>query len=148
MKAFIPAVTLASLGYAFVVLPELNEASTIENRADDTCSNITCVPSSGAAHIIVSRASTEAAGTGILGVVADAIIDACPGSDVAANPYPALLSPYVDSEAQGLGNLTEVSFNLLLLLRYRTIFGFEHLAPGRCSRPDGALREEGSSTIM
>lgn len=50
------------------------------------CGNVTCVPSSGGAHIIVSRASTEAPGTGVLGYVADAIVSACPSSDVAANP--------------------------------------------------------------
>lgn len=107
MKAAQSILAFAALGHAYVVLP----------RADDhLCSNITCVPSTGAAHIIVSRASTEAPGTGILGLVADAIIEACPGSDVAANPYPALLEPYLQSESEGVGNLTQVGSPLLQVL--------------------------------
>lgn len=50
------------------------------------CSSVACVPSTGAAHIIVNRASTEAQGPGILLSVAEAIIDTCPGSDYDFNP--------------------------------------------------------------
>lgn len=106
MKLSTSILSLATLSHA-LVLP----------RAD--CSNITCVASSssstasasagaGAAHIIVTRASTEAEGPGILAAVADAVISACPGSDLAYNPYPALLDPYLASEAEGVGNLTEL----------------------------------------
>ncbi|ROW00459.1 hypothetical protein VPNG_07926 [Cytospora leucostoma] len=70
------------------------------------CSNTTCPPATGAAHIIVSRASAEKPGTGRLGPVADAVVSACPGSDVVANPYPALLDGYVGSETAGIDNLT------------------------------------------
>lgn len=83
-----------------------NPHNSLTPRAD--CSNITCTPSTGAAHIVVSRASTEAPGTGVLGSVADAIVAARPGSDIATNPYPALLDPYLESETAGVGNLTEI----------------------------------------
>ncbi|KAK7735530.1 hypothetical protein SLS53_007443 [Cytospora paraplurivora] len=66
-----------------------------------------------AAHIIVSRASTESPGTGMLGPIADAVVSACPGSDIVANPYPALLDGYVDSETAGIDNLT------LIVRKYR-----------------------------
>lgn len=92
--------------------PNSQAHSSLTPRAD--CSNITCTPSTGAAHIVVSRASTEAPGTGVLGSVADAIVAACPGSDIATNPYPALLDPYVESETAGVGNLTEI------VLEYQT----------------------------
>lgn len=77
-------------------------------EARNSCSNITCTPAVGAAHIVVSRASTEAPGTGVLGSVAEAIVAARPGSDIATNPYPALLDPYLESETAGVGNLTEI----------------------------------------
>lgn len=86
--------------------PDSQAHSSLTPRAD--CSNITCTPSNDAAHIVVSRASTEAPGTGVLGSVADAIVAARPGSDIATNPYPALLDPYVESETEGVGNLTEI----------------------------------------
>lgn len=86
--------------------PESQARSILTPRAD--CSNITCTPSTDAAHIVVSRASTEPPGTGVLGSVADAIVAARPGSDIATNPYPALLDPYVPSETAGVGNLTEI----------------------------------------
>lgn len=88
--------------------PEPGQAlRAVAPRAD--CSALTCVSPStpGVAHIVVSRASTEAPGTGVLGQVANAVVAACPGSDVASNPYPAVLDPYVTSETQGVGNLTE-----------------------------------------
>lgn len=85
--------------------PNFQAHSSLTPRAD--CSNITCT-STGAAHIVVSRASTEPPGTGVLGSVADAIVAARPGSDIATNPYPALLDPYLESETAGVGNLTEI----------------------------------------
>ncbi|KAJ0118611.1 hypothetical protein J7T55_012863 [Diaporthe amygdali] len=93
---------------ASIHLPPNSQAhSNLTPRAD--CSNITCTPSTGAAHIIVNRASTEAPGTGVLGSVAESIVASCPGSDIVANPYPALLDPYVESETAGVGNLTEIA---------------------------------------
>lgn len=92
--------------------PSAEARSSLAPRAD--CSNITCTPAAGAAHIIVSRASTEAPGTGVLGSVADAIVASRPGSDVSTNPYPALLDPYLESETAGVGNLTEI------VLEYQT----------------------------
>lgn len=82
--------------------------------AGTDCSAVTCVAAAaGVAHIIVTRASTEAPGAGVLGSVADAVVAACPGSDVATNPYPALLDPYLSSEAAGVGNLTESTFRVV-----------------------------------
>jgi hypothetical protein len=92
---------------ASIVAPRHVEAHSSSSRRSD-CSNITCTPASGAAHIVVSRASTEPPGTGILGSVAEAIVASRPGSDIAANPYPALLDPYLESESAGVGNLTDI----------------------------------------
>lgn len=50
------------------------------------CSSVTCTPSTGAAHIIITRASTEALGPGILYYVAEDIIGNCSGSDYDYNP--------------------------------------------------------------
>lgn len=99
--AFVGPVQAASIPTA----PNAQAHSSLTSRAD--CSNITCT-STGAAHIVVSRASTEPPGTGVLGSVADAIVAARPGSDIATNPYPALLDPYVESETAGVGNLTDI----------------------------------------
>lgn len=85
--------------------PNSHAHSILAPRAD--CSNIACT-STGAAHIVVSRASTEAPGTGVLGSIAEEIVAACPGSDIATNPYPALLDPYLESETAGVGNLTQI----------------------------------------
>lgn len=60
-------------------------SSVVASTSAD-CSSVTCVPSTGAAHIIVSRASTEAQGPGILLNVAEAIISNCSGSDYDYNP--------------------------------------------------------------
>lgn len=77
MKAFFTTVFgLVATGYAV----------TITRDESTDCSSITCTPSSGAAHIIVTRASTELPGTGTIGAVADAVVSACPGSDIVANP--------------------------------------------------------------
>ena len=103
--AFVGPVQAASIPTA----PSAQAHSSLTSRAD--CSNITCTPATGAAHIVVSRASTEAPGTGVLGSVADAIVAARPGSDIATNPYPALLDPYVESQTAGVGNLTDIVLN-------------------------------------
>lgn len=107
MKLLSPLVALLSAG------PD--QGLRVSSRAD--CSALSCI-APGAAHIVVSRASTEAPGTGVLGQVADAVVAACPGSDVVSNPYPALLDPYVPSETAGVGNLTESTyfFSLSFLL--------------------------------
>lgn len=99
-------------GTSIPIGPSAEARSSLSPRAD--CSNITCTPAAGAAHIIVTRASTEAPGTGVLGSVADAIVAARPKSDIYANPYPALLDPYLESETAGVGNLTEI------VLEYQT----------------------------
>lgn len=113
MKLSAPLVTLLSAGaLARVPSRPSGGASFKGNFASRTdCSAVTCVAATaGVAHIIVSRASTEAPGAGVLGYIADAVVAACPGSDIATNPYPAVLDPYLSSEAQGVGNLTESTF--------------------------------------
>ncbi|KAJ4422180.1 hypothetical protein N0V82_003149 [Gnomoniopsis sp. IMI 355080] len=107
MKTAVALVSLVAAGGQSFVIPA-DDALILTKASSSACANVTCVPSSGGAHIIISRASTEAAGTGVLGYVSDAIVSACPSSDVAANPYPALLDPYLPSETAGVGNLTEM----------------------------------------
>ncbi|KPM36473.1 hypothetical protein AK830_g10086 [Neonectria ditissima] len=59
-------------------------------------------------HIIVARASLEAPGPGIMGAVAEKIINRMPGSDIVAVDYPALLDPYVPSQTAGVANMTKM----------------------------------------
>lgn len=59
------------------------------------------------AHIIVTRASTEAPGTGIIGSLATAVTRASDQKiTVEATDYPALLNPYAPSVAAGTEALT------------------------------------------
>ncbi|MEV6348088.1 cutinase family protein [Actinoplanes sp. NPDC051851] len=59
------------------------------------------------AHIIVTRASTEAPGTGIIGSLATAVTRASDQTiTVEATDYPALLNPYPPSVAAGTRELT------------------------------------------
>lgn len=83
MKTTVALISLATAAKAVAIY---TDDAVVLRDTSATCTNVTCVPASGGAHIIVSRASTEAAGTGVLGYVADAIVSACPSSDVAANP--------------------------------------------------------------
>ncbi|HWS31947.1 MAG TPA: cutinase family protein [Actinoplanes sp.] len=60
------------------------------------------------AHIIVTRASTEAPGTGIIGSLANAVTRASDQTiTVEATDYPAALNPYAPSVAAGAEALTE-----------------------------------------
>ncbi|ROV98007.1 hypothetical protein VMCG_06955 [Cytospora schulzeri] len=91
------------------LLPLLTQASTSHHPNNcPPCADMTCPPPAGAAQIIVTRGSTEMPGTGLLDPIASAIAAACPGSVVAANPYPALLDPYVASETAGLDDLARM----------------------------------------
>lgn len=85
MNALTTLLTMATASQAFLIPQTDNPILNFRQTSTD-CSATTCTPASGGAHIIVSRASTEAAGTGVLGLVADAVVSACPSSDVAANP--------------------------------------------------------------
>lgn len=115
------------------LLAGATHGSSIPREAEGSCKNITCTTGK-AAHILVSRASTEAAGTGIIGAVADAVVAKCPGSDIVAVPYPALLSPYVDSEQQGVGNLTTLALQYstccpnskIVLMGYSQVNSYSH----------------------
>lgn len=55
----------------------------------------------GPVHIIVARASTEAAGTGVIGTLATTVQKANPGSTIEAIDYPASLAPYAPSSSAG-----------------------------------------------
>lgn len=59
-------------------------------------------------HIIVARASTEAAGTGIIGSVAESIMSQVSGSTITAVDYPATLEPYISSEDTGTAAMTKL----------------------------------------
>lgn len=74
--------------------------------ASADCSDTTCTTSG--AHIIVTRESDAPPTTSIMNVVALGVKDQCAGSDIAEVPYPATEDDYVNSEQQGVGNLTEM----------------------------------------
>ncbi|OLN81912.1 Acetylxylan esterase 5 [Colletotrichum chlorophyti] len=59
-------------------------------------------------HMIVARASTERAGTGIIGEVAKNVQAQIPGSDIVAVDYPASLNPYKPSQKAGVTAMTKL----------------------------------------
>ncbi|KAJ9137565.1 Cutinase-domain-containing protein [Pleurostoma richardsiae] len=66
-------------------------------------SNITC---SSGLFMIVARGSSEAPGTGRIGVVAGNVSELIPNSAIVALDYPATFSAYVDSEGLGTAAMT------------------------------------------
>lgn len=70
------------------------------------CSSLECTTSGG--HIIVTRESGAPSGTSAMNIIALGVTNQCPGSDIAETPYPAELDPYLSSEQEGVGNLTEL----------------------------------------
>lgn len=85
--------SLAGLGYA---LPTLD----VELAPRAACAT--------GLHMIVARASTEAAGEGIIGTVATAVKLRVSGSDSESVVYPASLTDYVNSETQGITAMTKL----------------------------------------
>ncbi|KAF3766165.1 family 5 carbohydrate esterase [Cryphonectria parasitica EP155] len=71
-----------------------------------TAASTNCTTSG--AHIIVTRESDAPPNTSAMNIIALGIVGQCAGSDIAETPYPAALSPYEPSEAEGVGNLTEL----------------------------------------
>ncbi|KUI62785.1 Acetylxylan esterase 2 [Cytospora mali] len=63
---------------------------------------------SSGAHIIVARESGAPNGVSVMDTVAEEVAARCPGSDISGVPYPAEFNPYVESEGEGIGNLTEM----------------------------------------
>lgn len=59
-------------------------------------------------HMIVARASTEAAGEGLIGGVASAVKLRVSGSDSESVDYPATLTDYVNSESKGITAMTKL----------------------------------------
>lgn len=73
----------------------------------DTANNIvvrqvSCAP----VHIIIARASTEPPGPGMIGALAEQVIQANPGATNESIDYPATLSDYQDSSEQGTAAMT------------------------------------------
>ncbi|KAF5023119.1 hypothetical protein F66182_4814 [Fusarium sp. NRRL 66182] len=67
--------------------------------------NSSCV---SGAHIIVARGSLEPPGPGILGAVAQQIMDSISNSETVSLGYPAMYDPYKPSQTQGVRTLTRV----------------------------------------
>lgn len=78
----------------------------VTSAAAANCSSLTCTTSGG--HIIVSRESGAPAGTSAMNIIALGVTNQCAGSDIAEVPYPATIDDYLNSEQEGVGNLTEL----------------------------------------
>ncbi|KAF5023120.1 hypothetical protein F66182_4815 [Fusarium sp. NRRL 66182] len=69
---------------------------------------ITCAKG---AHLIVVRGSLEPQGPGIMGEVAEKIMQLIPGSDMESLVYPALYDEYIESQTRGVRTMTAVVNN-------------------------------------
>lgn len=78
----------------------------VTSVASADCSSLTCTTSGG--HIIVSRESGAPAGTSAMNIIALGVTNQCAGSDIAEVPYPATIDDYLNSEQEGVGNLTDI----------------------------------------
>jgi hypothetical protein len=56
-------------------------------------------------HIIAARGTGEAAGPGVIGTVANAVLAVVPGSTIVGLDYPATFRDYPQSEADGVDAL-------------------------------------------
>ena len=88
MKSFF---TLTFLATTALALP--NPFTFLPRQVTTTCAT--------GVHIIVARGSTEPQGEGQTASLSTLIKNAIPGSDSYALVYPALLSPYQESEGNG-----------------------------------------------
>lgn len=84
----------------------LSALARLASSQTTDCSSLTCTTSGG--HIIVTRESDAPSGTSAMNIIALGVANQCPGSDIAETPYPAELDPYLSSEQEGVGNLTEL----------------------------------------
>lgn len=98
MSLFTKTAVTMLLGSSMVAASPISGESSRHTSRQSDCS---------AVHIITARASTEPAGEGIIGGVADGIEES--NSDVSreAVDYPAKLMPYDDSSQKGTEALTE-----------------------------------------
>lgn len=98
MSLFTKTAVTMLLGSSMVAASPVSRESSRHTSRQSDCS---------AVHIITARASTEPAGEGIIGGVADGIEES--NSDVSreAVDYPAKLMPYDDSSQKGTEALTE-----------------------------------------
>ncbi|KAI5467486.1 cutinase [Mariannaea sp. PMI_226] len=91
---FVYSITLLLLGFLLVLVVGAG------NMASSACAK--------GAHIIIARESQAPPGPGLMGTVAQNIIQYIPGSDIECLDYPALLTPYVASETAGVLIMTRV----------------------------------------
>lgn len=83
------------------VLAALGMSYAVSADCDATCTT-------SGAHIIVTRESGAPSGVSAMNIIALGVRNQCSGSDIAETPYPAELSPYDESEQEGVGNLTQL----------------------------------------
>lgn len=67
--------------------------------------NASCV---SGAHIIVARGSLEPRGPGIIGAVAQQVLQRIPHSEMISLEYPAIYNPYQPSQMEGVAALSVV----------------------------------------
>jgi hypothetical protein len=80
-------------------------ATIVAARGCNLSGNFTCA---SGAHIIVARGSLEPQGPGIIGVVAQHLLNRIPNSDISALKYPTIYEPYMPSQTEGVRALAEV----------------------------------------
>ncbi|KAF5008507.1 hypothetical protein FDECE_5207 [Fusarium decemcellulare] len=80
-------------------------AALVVAKGCDQPSSPSCV---SGAHIIVVRGSTEPQGPGIIGEVAQKILERIHDSDMVSLKYPAEYDPYVTSQTEGVNTLTDM----------------------------------------
>ncbi|KAF4963809.1 hypothetical protein FSARC_8169 [Fusarium sarcochroum] len=60
------------------------------------------------AHVIAVRGSNEPQGPGLIGEIANRVIERIPGSDMESLVYPALYEPYIESQTEGVAAMTQL----------------------------------------
>lgn len=87
------------MSLAKVTMAALALAGGFQSVLAQNCSSV---------HIIVARASTEPAGTGIIGLVAKQVQSQISGVDIVPVVYPATLENYVNSQTAGVTAMTKM----------------------------------------
>ncbi|KAF4963808.1 hypothetical protein FSARC_8168 [Fusarium sarcochroum] len=89
----------------FIVRILILFATLVAAQGCGTLCNFSCV---SGAHIIVARGSLEPQGPGIIGTVAQQIMNRIPNSEIVSLKYPAMYNPYEPSQTEGVGALAVV----------------------------------------